>query len=459
MRNKLLIFCFCIAGVVNAQQVPFYSNIFYKPFVLNPAFAGNKTNTEITLVHRSQFTGFQNAPNFTCALADGTLKTNTAYLAGGLSQHNRGFNSTTNAFGAYAYQVNFSDEVNLRFGLSLGFAKNTYDFSQIQVQNYNDPNLFTNSVRANNITSNAGLGFTAQGLKIGIAIPQVIGGKVKFYDNQTARSFYQESRHFLFSLQYDLKLNEEKGISLAPVGLVRMVKNAPLQYDAGILFNWDEKMWFSAVYRAGYAVSANAGFTLNRRFSVGYSYDYAIGPIKKYAGINQEILLSVKLGKLKPLPGEDTLTPQDRKIIDLQKQIDELKKNGVKAAVKTDTKAEGGTVKYESKFNPSGKNVKQENGIYILTNHSKDYTYLSGTLVPKGFYVVAGSYYYKDYAEQEVARFHSFGFPDAEVMIDKLSKFNYVFLYHVETKEEALKKVKEAKDAGVPEVWIQILVE
>jgi hypothetical protein len=167
-------------------------------------------------------------------------------------------------------------------------------------------------------------------------------------------------------------------------------------------------------------------------------------------------MFSIKLGKLKPRPGDDTLTATDRKLIDLQQQIDELKKNGVQPAKQPEKKVE------KVQASPqqfTGKNVTKENGIYILTNHSKDFVYSTGTLVPKGFYIVVGSYFYKDYAESEARRYHSFGFPEAEVFIDKVTKFHYVFVNQAGTKQEAFEMVKQAKDAGVPDVWIQVLVE
>src|ERR1700741_1902731 len=114
----------------------------------------------------------------------------------------------------------------------------------------------------------------------------------------------------------------------------------------------------------------NAGVTLNRRFSVGYSYDYMIGDIARYAGTSHEIMLAVKLGKLKYKAGDDTLTPQDKKIMELQKQVDELKKNGVKVADNTS----GGNSNNKGTNNDSkvtkfqGKDAIKENGIFILTN-------------------------------------------------------------------------------------------
>ena len=73
--------------------------------------------------------------------------------------------------------------------------------------------------------------------------------------------------------------------------------------------------------------------------------------------------------------------------------------------------------------------------------------------------MVVESVFYKDYAIQEVKRYTSFGFPDADYIVDKTIKFHYVYVNYATTKEEAMLYLKDAKAAGVPDVWLQILTE
>jgi type IX secretion system PorP/SprF family membrane protein len=445
-----------------AQQIPMYSNYFYKPFVYNPAMAGDKEMTEIMISNRSMFSNFQGAPVLNMGTADGVLQKNKGYAGVLVANQQKGFLNNTHAFGAYAYRANFAEDIYLKLGLSLGVIDQSVNYAKMQVQNYSDPYLFVSAQHKTSLDANAGFSFYVKGLTVGFAMPQLLGSKLNYNDNASTRAFYQQSRHFMGSLQYEIAVNKEKEMYVMPYGLVRFVSGAPLQYDGGVIFNWKDKFWVGGTYKSDYAVGINAGVTLNRRFSVGYSYDYMIGNIAKYAGTSHEIMLAFKIGKLKPKPGEDTLTPQDKKIIELQKQIDELKKNGVKASepkttTTNTTSTSGGNEPKSSKF--QGKNAVKENGVFVLTNKASDWTYSTGTPAKKGYYVVVESVFYKDYATQEVKRYTSFGFPDADFLFEKTTKFHYVYVHYTTSKEDAMQKVADTKLAGVPDVWIQVLIE
>jgi type IX secretion system PorP/SprF family membrane protein len=430
--------------------------------VYNPSFAGDKDVTEIFALNRNQFSDFQGAPVLNVLTADGKLQNNKAYFGFLVANQRKGISSNTNAMASYAYRVNFSDEMYLKFGLSLGVFDQSINYSKILVANYSDPYLFTNQQRKTSMDGNAGLSFYLKGLAVGFSVPQLMAGKLNYQDNTNVRAYYMMARHFASSVKYEIPINKEKEIYVTPNAIVRMVANAPLQYDAGVTFDWKDKFWIGGLYRSDYAIGINTGVTLNRRFSVGYSYDYMIGNITKYAGISQEIFISVKLGKLKYKMGDDTLTPQDKKIMELQKEVENLKKNGVKTASNGNNTEKDAASDAFLKANPTqfgGKNAVKENGVYILTNKAADFIYTTGTMVPKGIYIVVESCFYKDYADNEAKRYASFGFPDADVMIDKTSKFHYVFIDKAANKDEALQKVKDAKESGVPDVWIQILIE
>ncbi|MFY8184737.1 MAG: hypothetical protein ACOVLD_01605 [Bacteroidia bacterium] len=77
----------------------------------------------------------------------------------------------------------------------------------------------------------------------------------------------------------------------------------------------------------------------------------------------------------------------------------------------------------------------------------------------KGYYIVVESIFYKAYAEQEMKRYMSFGFPDADYMIDKTTKFHYIYVFYTTDRLDAVSKVQDVKDAGVPDVWIEALVD
>lgn len=455
MLKKVYITVMCLGAAVlaEAQQLPMYSNYFYKPFVYNPSMAGDKEMTEAMLINRNMYSNFQGSPVFNVASVDGVLQKKKAYAAVLVANQRKGLINNTHAFGTYAYRANFTNDIYMKFGISLGVLDQMINYSQVQVQNYADPNLYITNQRKTALDANAGFSFYAKGFSIGFAAPQLMAQKMNYIQNTSIRSFYQQSRHYLGSLQYEIPLNKDKEMYLTPYGLVRFVSNAPLQYEGGLNFNWKEKFWIGGTYKSDYAVGINAGITLNRRFSVGYSYDYMIGNIAKYAGVSHEIMLACKFGKLKYRKGDDTLTVQDKKIAELQKQVDELKKNGVKASEDKTSSNSGKTTKFQ------GKNAVKENGTFILTNKASDFILSDGSPAKKGYYVVTESVFYKDYASQEVKRYVSFGFPDADYLVDKATKFHYIYVWYTTSKEDAMSKVQDTKAAGVPDVWIQILID
>jgi len=445
------------AFTCSAQQLPMLSNYFYKPFVYNPALAGDKDMTEVYASHRSMFSNFQGSPILSTVSVDGKLKSNKAYAGLYVAKQSKGLFKNTNAFASYGYRANFTDDVYLKLGLSIGVFDQTVNYSKLAVQNYSDPNLFVSNQRKTGIDGTAGFSFHASGLTVGFAVPQLFGAQLKYTDNISTRSYYQQTQHFLGSIQYEIPINKEKEMYVTPYGLLRFVANAPLQYDGGVNFNWKDKFWIGGTYKSDYAIGINAGVTLNRRLSVGYTYDLMIGNIASYAGTSHEIMLAFKFGKLKYRQGDDTLTAQDKKLMQLQKEIEELKKNGVKAADNSSKNTSNNNSSSNSQF--QGKNAVKENGIYILTNKVADYTHSNGNPMAKGYYVVVESIFYKDYAEQEMKRYVSFGFPDTEYMIEKTTKFHYVYVFYTTDKQDAFSHVNDAKDAGVPDVWIEALVD
>ncbi|MCD6067224.1 MAG: hypothetical protein K0S33_2050 [Bacteroidetes bacterium] len=459
-RISIAAFLAISALAMYAQQVPMYSNYFYKPFVYNPAMAGDKEMAEVMLFNRNMFSNFQGSPMLNVATADGVLQKNKGYAGIVLANQQKGLINNTHAFGTYAYRANFAEDIYLKLGISLGVIDQAVNYSKIQVQNSSDPYLFISSQRKTSMDGNAGFSFYAKGLQVGFAAPQLLGSRLNYNDNASTRSFYQQSRHFMGSLQYEIAINKEKEMYVTPFGLVRFVANAPFQFDGGVNFNWKDMFWIGGTYKSDYAIGINAGVTLNRRFSIGYSYDYMIGNIANYAGVSHEIMLAFKFGKLKYRAGDDTLTAADKKMIELQKQLDELKKNGVKASdPKTTTTTTTTTSSNPKNSQFQGKNAVKENGVFILTNKTSDWTYSNGGLAKKGYYVVVESVFYKDYATQEVKRYTSFGFPEADFLFEKTTKFHYVYVYYTTSKEDAMQKVNDTKSAGVPDVWIQVLIE
>jgi hypothetical protein len=103
-------------------------------------------------------------------------------------------------------------------------------------------------------------------------------------------------------------------------------------------------------------------------------------------------------------------------------------------------------------------NKVQENGIWIITNQTKDFRDAQDHEPQKGFYVIVGTFFYRDLGIAETKRFVDKGFP-ADWVFYEPKKYNYVYTNRVSTKAEALHKAKELNAQGVSEVWIEELIK
>jgi type IX secretion system PorP/SprF family membrane protein len=325
MRKGLIIVVMVfICGISNAQQIGMYSHYFYDPMVYNPAFAGSGDATNATLISRSQWTGFKGGPKLTLFTLDGSLIAKKVGAGLTLISDRKGISNRTGGNLSYSYRLNINDDAHLRFGLSVGIMNHTLDFSGVLVETSIDPILFTDIQRKTTFDGNAGMVLVWKELELSAAIPQLIGNKVNYVDEDNIRLYYTQSRHIMTSLKYKFFIVKDKGISITPQGLVRFVPNAPFQFDGNINLDWKDKFWIGATYKSDYAVSANVGFCLYKRFCLGYSYDIIIGNIGKYSGMAHEIMVNFKFNERKKAEVVEEVVKENEPISTENTEYEEL---------------------------------------------------------------------------------------------------------------------------------------
>lgn len=311
--------------VTHAQQLEMLAHSFYKPMIINPAFTGSSGYYNTMLMRRMQWTGFNGAPVLNMFNFDGNFKRKEIGLGINLYNETRGISSRTGGNLFYAYRLKLNDDINLLFGISAGGLSQALNFSNVVVESESDPNLLAGNQQKISYDANAGLAFTWKSLELGLSVPQIIGNKIQ-YTSDTLSSTFLQDRHYLGFLKYKVNLNEGKGIALVPQAIFRYLPNAPIQFDAGLKFDWNDKFWVSAIYRSQYAMAANIAFRIKKHFYIGYSYDIMLGNIGKYAGLSHEVMLNFKFGKEKEdkTPAiEDTPIVEEELVIEEPKQEEE----------------------------------------------------------------------------------------------------------------------------------------
>lgn len=293
---KIILFIL-ITSVLHAQQIVMFNHYFYKPMINNPAYTGIDNAPNLMLVNHTQWTGFKGGPQYNILSFDGRFINKNTGLGVTIISDKKGINSRVGGNFSYSYQVHFKNKIYLQLGLSAGVIKQSIDYSKAIIESQNDPSLFSNTQSKTSFDANVGLAFIYKDFDFGFAVPQIANNKISYISNNDTRTFYTQSRHYMGSLKYKFLLSKAKEVSITPQVLMRYLPNAPIQYDVNTKIDWQNKVWLGATYKNNYAVGLNAGVVLYKRFTIGYSYDYVIGNLNKYAGLSHEIMLNFKFIK------------------------------------------------------------------------------------------------------------------------------------------------------------------
>ena len=281
-----------INSALQAQQVPLYQQYFYNRFVYNPAYTGYDEAANVYLLHRSQWAEIPGQPTTTAITFDGPLQPKKIGLGVSIYSDKTDITSRTGVYGAFAYRLELGDVQNLMFGVTLGGLENRVDFSQIVVKDQDDPALLATLERKKGLDGTFGIAYRWRDLHFGVAIPQILASSFEYKStSDNSRAHYNLSRHYMASLGYKFYVNATRDISIRPLALVRFMPEAPMQFDANLIFNWRETGFLAISYRSDYAIGVNARIKLKEKISIGYTYDVISSSINTYSGISHEVML------------------------------------------------------------------------------------------------------------------------------------------------------------------------
>ncbi|MGZ3862704.1 MAG: PorP/SprF family type IX secretion system membrane protein [Bacteroidia bacterium] len=488
MRKIYFIFSFfLLAAFLHAQQVGMYNHYFFKPMIYNPAFTGNGEEMQASIISRAQWSGFQNAPQLNIFALDAPLKEKKIGLGLMLISDRKGINQRTGGNILYSYRIDFSEDARLLLGLSAGVVNQTVDFSKAIAENSNDPTLFYGAQQKTTFDGNGGLAFIWKGLEIGASAMQILGNKINYPDNAGTRAWYQQVRHYTVSVKYKYYLSEEKGLSVAPQILMRIVPGTPLQYDGNINLDWRDKFWVGATYKSNYALAVNAGVCIHKKLSIGYSYEIITSSIGKYSGISHEIIANFKFGGRKKDPEaekeeiakeeksikkdsileqrtdslKEALAESQNKINQLNKKLEEQSRaqqqtnEQIKALEKNINEINNRPVNNQNSVAIEQLDSKvMEEGVWIATYPNVDYKDFDNLNPKPGYYVVVGTFFYRDLAIAETKRFRDRGYKGSNWLYSETKRFNYIFTFMTSTKKDALMKTKQIHQSGIKDAWV-----
>lgn len=247
---------------VYGQQDPLYAQYINNPMVINPAYTGINNVLNASLSYRTQWAGFEGAPNTGSFTAHSTFFNRQVGL--GLIVVNDQIGSTTNtqvsASGAYKLELG---EVNFSFGMQAGVYSIKEDNGQLSPFDPNDA-LFSGTQTFSKFNVGAGFMLKSPKFFVGLSVPRLINSKEEL--NAISTQIYQ--RHFYLGGGYISHINST--LALKTTTMIKAVADAPLSIDLNGSLIINDKYTAGLLTRNFGTFGILAQINFNHNLRIGY---------------------------------------------------------------------------------------------------------------------------------------------------------------------------------------------
>lgn len=256
-----------MSQLVNAQQLPNYTQYLYNMQILNPAYVGARAELSMSVLSREQWVGVEGAPKTRTFSING--RTRRGLGIGATFVNDQIGLSKINNFNIDAsYTLITSKYSRLSFGLKGGIT-----FFDNNLANGITPDNNVNTSTTGNFP-NVGFGAFYYNKKfyVGLSMPYILETP-QFYieDNFKETRLAENPNYFLttgaiFDISEDLKFK--------PSTMIRHTANLPLSVDVNANLYYKDIIETGLSYRHENSISALFALIIKEKYRIGYAYDH-----------------------------------------------------------------------------------------------------------------------------------------------------------------------------------------
>jgi len=298
MKNKMII---TISGIlmtfnVFAQQDISFSQYFFNPLYVNPAYAGSRGTFSGTAVYRDQWVGLQGAPTTGLVGIHDMIPNSNVGLGLQFYSDNVGPLTTSTISGIFAYHLHLGDNMRLSLGIEGCMDNVSVDYNKITLDNTEDPS-FTNGMASTWVPdANAGAYLYKDNFFAGFSVKHLMQPNFGMLnDYVTNADFY---RSYYLTAGFVAPLSDNVGIR--PSALAKYVEGTPIDLDIDASLILYEKFYIGAGLRTDKREDvagmdnifvASIEYDVANLIRIGYSYDFYLSNNGPYQYGTHEIML------------------------------------------------------------------------------------------------------------------------------------------------------------------------
>jgi len=300
------------AGLLKSQQLPVFSQYLHNKFIINPAVAGSDGFTSFNLTAREQWVGYAGAPEtFTFTgqyrFLKGKYKIKHAMsrkpvyrskqdgrvgLGGFVFNDKNGLVKRTGFQAAYAYHMWLENETQLSLGLAFTGYQFKIDEKQLNFEDPNDP-MLNSDLRKGVFVPDAAFGIYLSNPRysFGFSIDQLFQAALKI--GPVAYDQFKMARQLYMFGSYSFGI--ETKYVWQPSFMFRMSEQLKPQFDFGMTYIYDKRLWAGLAYRTSGALIATIGVAYENLW-FGYAFDFTLQEIQRLTYGTHELTVAVRFG-------------------------------------------------------------------------------------------------------------------------------------------------------------------
>lgn len=298
MRHFITILFVFLGWCSFGQQLPQFTQYMYNTIAINPAYAGSRESLSFVGLHRSQWSGFDGAPETLTASIHSPLRNDRVGMGLSVINDQLGYENFTYVYGDFSYTIQTGDNSQLAFGLKAGVTQYSLDAELL-----NDPAISNDPYfrdLSNRLSPNIGAGIYWHSYRwyVGVSAPRIFNN-----DYNSGSVFNQDfaaSERVSYYVTGGLVFDVAEQIKLKPAVLLKATNGAETALDTSMNVLFYDRLWLGASYRWSGAVGAIADFQISNNIRVGYAYDFVASDIRPYTDGSHEIFLLIDLGLKNP---------------------------------------------------------------------------------------------------------------------------------------------------------------
>jgi len=268
-----------------AQQNVQFTQYMFNGLVINPAYAGADEALSLTFIHRSQWTGMDNAPT-TQTLSAHTLIKKKRIGMGLIVVNDRvGVHKNLSALNSYAYHLPVGKRSFLSMGLQGGIRNIRSDYASL-MSTTTDPAALNAYASRTFFDFGAGIYFRSPRWHVGLSAPEMNTQRFYANDSLTRKSYLSD---FLFFTKYRISVSDK--IDLEPSTMIKNQKGLLPSFDVNLNMIYRSVLTLGLSYRTNESVDFILKAQATPQLQFGYAYDHPTGYIARLSNGSHELMV------------------------------------------------------------------------------------------------------------------------------------------------------------------------